>query len=55
MHTATHPQAVCAIRAANNLHIWGLWATIRYIRKHSVPFGLFTLARVLRNARMAGL
>lgn len=46
----THPHAVAAIRAARNLHIWGRYATLQYLRNRAVPLYLFTTARVLEHA-----
>lgn len=48
--SALHPHAQAAIRAAQNLHIWGRYATLQYLRKRSVPMYLFSTARVLEAA-----
>lgn len=50
-----HPHAEGAIRAARNLHKWGTYATLRFLRKRNIPFSLFTTARVLEAATQAGL
>ena len=50
-------QAKCAIRAAKNRSNWGRWATMRYLAKRGVPFGLYRLAAQLesveRSSRLA--
>jgi hypothetical protein len=46
-----HPHAYHAIRAAQNRHIWGYWATLKFIQHRGVPHRLYTLAQVLENAK----
>jgi hypothetical protein len=46
-----HPHAHHAIRAAQNRHIWGYWATLKFIQHRGVPHRLYTLAQVLENAK----
>lgn len=36
--------AALAIRAAKNRHIWGDYATNRFIKKHAIPAKVMTLA-----------
>lgn len=50
-----HPHAKIAIHAAQHRNQWGMWATLKYVRNRNVPFSLYTLARVLENAKRAGL
>ena len=37
-------RAVRAIRAAKNRHVWGRWATMRYLRRHGVSVRLYQIA-----------
>ena len=37
-------RAVRAIRAAKNRHVWGRWATIRYLARHGVSVRLYQVA-----------
>ena len=37
-------RAVRAIRAAKNRHVWGRWATMRYLARHSVSVRLYQIA-----------
>jgi len=36
-----------AIRAAKHRHVWGRWATFKYVEKRGVPTRLYVLARIL--------
>ena len=36
-----------AIRAARNRHVWGEWATMRYLAKRGVPIKLYQIAVAL--------
>lgn len=49
---SVHPQAAHAIKAAKGN--WGHDATMRYLRKHGVPFALYRIARQLHIATRAG-
>ena len=37
-------RAVRAIRAAKNRHVWGRWATMRYLARHGVSVRLYQIA-----------
>lgn len=49
-HTATHPHAIHALRAAKYWRQWGRYAAVQYCRRRGVPLSLVTLARVLEGA-----
>ena len=38
-----------AIRAARNRHVWGEWATARYLAKRGVPVRLYQIAMALEH------
>lgn len=38
------PIAAIAIRAAENFHRWGKWATVRFCEKRGVPLRLLGMA-----------
>lgn len=44
-----HHQAAAAIRAAENLHRWGPWATRRFLRNRNTPLRLMYLAHGLQQ------
>ena len=40
-----------AIRAARNRHVWGEWATMRYLAKRGVPIKLYQVAVALERGK----
>jgi hypothetical protein len=44
LRSPSHPQAIHAIRAAENLHRWGPHATRLFLRNRSTPLSLLYLA-----------
>lgn len=52
--TTISPQAMHAIRAAANWHVWGRRAAVMYCRNRGVPMALLRLARQLHVATVNG-
>ena len=44
MSECSELRAVRAIRAAKNRHVWGRWATMRYLARHGVSVRLYQIA-----------
>jgi hypothetical protein len=49
-----HPQAANAIKAAKHRHVWGEYATTKFLEKRKVPGRLYILALYLQYQKELG-